>query len=165
MIRWLELDLQLAILQILLDARIRKPKSGGASASFITNQLDAEPAQVNEALSFLLDANRIDRGERLYSITAHGIEHLYVCLSGSLLALPPFCAGVLKVLCLKESVTVVALVEAIKPTSLEEIELALWYLREKGYLDIDDRRLVLNEDGLDFVKGLPNFPPPEPPHP
>lgn len=165
MIRWLEHELQLVILQVLLDARIKKPKSGGASAKLIRDALDVELAQVDEALSSLLDANQIEKGERLHLITAYGVDSLYVSLSGLSPVLPPFATRVLTVLYAEKIVTVASLIEDLKPISVEEIELALWYLREKGYLDIDDRRLMLNEAGLNFVKELPNFPPPEPPPP
>ncbi len=76
-ISWQEIELRLAILQILLDARKKKPKSGGASAKLIMDVLSIDNVEeVEYALWYLREKGLIEPGERLFMITAVGVDYI-----------------------------------------------------------------------------------------
>jgi curved DNA-binding protein len=76
-ISWQEIELRLAILQILLDARKKKPKSGGASAKLIMDVLNIDNVEeVEYALWYLREKGLIEPGERLFMITAVGVDYI-----------------------------------------------------------------------------------------
>lgn len=76
-VSWEEIELRLAILQILLDARRKKPKSGGASAKMIMDVLQLNDVEVVEyALWYLREKGHIEPGERLFMITANGVDYI-----------------------------------------------------------------------------------------
>ncbi len=81
-ISWTEVELRLAILQILLDQRKKKPKTGGASAKLIMDVLDLKDVEeVEFALWYLREKNLIEMGERLFMITAVGVDYIVDILS------------------------------------------------------------------------------------
>ncbi|MDZ4833175.1 MAG: J domain-containing protein [Candidatus Melainabacteria bacterium] len=76
-ISWQEIELRLAILQILLDMRKKKPKSGGASAKLIMDVLTIEHVEeVEYALWYLREKGLIEPGERAFMITAVGVDYI-----------------------------------------------------------------------------------------
>ncbi len=76
-VSWEEIELRLAILQILLEARRKKPKSGGASAKMIMDVLQLNDVEVVEyALWYLREKGHIEPGERLFMITANGVDYI-----------------------------------------------------------------------------------------
>ena len=76
-VSWEEIELRLAILQILLEARRKKPKTGGASAKMIMDVLQLNDVEVVEyALWYLREKGHIEPGERLFMITANGVDYI-----------------------------------------------------------------------------------------
>lgn len=76
-ISWNETELRLAILQILLDARRKRPKTGGASAKMIMDVLDLNDLNETEfALWYLREKGYIEMGERLFMISANGVDYI-----------------------------------------------------------------------------------------
>jgi len=76
-VSWEEIELRLAILQILLEQRRKKPKTGGASAKMIMDVLQLNDVEVVEyALWYLREKGLIEPGERLFMITAVGVDYI-----------------------------------------------------------------------------------------
>ncbi len=81
-VSWNEIELRLAILQILLDARKKKPKTGGASAKMIMDILDLKDVEeVEYALWYLREKGYLEMGDRLFMITAYGVDYIVDQLS------------------------------------------------------------------------------------
>lgn len=76
-VSWEEIELRLAILQILLEQRKKKPKSGGASAKMIMDVLQLNDVEVVEyALWYLREKGYLEPGERVFMITALGVDYI-----------------------------------------------------------------------------------------
>jgi len=76
-VSWNEIELRLAILQILLDARKKRPKTGGASAKMIMDILDLNDlAETEFALWYLRESGFLEMGERLFMITVKGVNYI-----------------------------------------------------------------------------------------
>lgn len=76
-VSWNEIELRLAVLQILLDARKKRPKTGGASAKMIMDILDLNDLNEMEfALWYLRERGLIEMGERLFMISANGVDYI-----------------------------------------------------------------------------------------
>jgi curved DNA-binding protein CbpA len=76
-VSWNEIELRLAILQILLDARKKRPKTGGASAKMIMDILDLNDiAETEYALWYLRESGFLEMGERLFMITVKGVNYI-----------------------------------------------------------------------------------------
>lgn len=74
---WNEIELRLAILQILLAARKKRPNSGGASGKMLMDCLNMDGiAEIEFALWYLREKGLIESGERVFMITAHGLDYL-----------------------------------------------------------------------------------------
>lgn len=81
-VSWNEVELRLGILQILLDQRKKRPKTGGASAKMIMDVLDLrDMEEVEFALWYLREKGFIEMGERLFMITAVGVDYIVDSLS------------------------------------------------------------------------------------
>jgi curved DNA-binding protein len=81
-IAWNEVELQLAILQILLTARRANPKAGGASGKMMLDVLNIDNiSQIEFALWYLRENGLIEMGERVFMITAKGLDYLTEKLS------------------------------------------------------------------------------------
>ncbi len=79
---WNEIELRLAILQILLQARKRKPQTGGSSAKMLMDILNInDMAEMEFALWYLREKGLIEMGERLFMITVKGVDYLIDQLS------------------------------------------------------------------------------------
>lgn len=81
-VSWNEIELRLAILQILLDARKQRVKSGGANPKIIMDILDTDDmAGVEFAIWYLREKGYVQLGERLFQITADGVDYIVDQLS------------------------------------------------------------------------------------
>ena len=81
-VSWNEIELRLAILQILLDARKRRPKTGGANPKIIMDCLDTDDMEgVEFAMWYLREKGYIEMGERLFMISAEGVDYIVEQLS------------------------------------------------------------------------------------
>jgi hypothetical protein len=74
---WEELELRLGILQVLLAQRKQRPQSGGASAKMLMDCLNIEGIhEIEFALWYLREKGNIEMGERMFMITAQGVDYL-----------------------------------------------------------------------------------------
>ena len=74
---WNEIELRMAVLQILLAARKKRPMSGGASGKMLMDCLNLENiTEIEFALWYLREKGYIEAGERVFMITAVGLDHL-----------------------------------------------------------------------------------------
>jgi curved DNA-binding protein len=74
---WNEIELRLAILQVLLAARKHKPQTGGASGKMLMDCLNIDSvAEIEFALWYLREKGMLEQGERYYMITAQGVDYL-----------------------------------------------------------------------------------------
>lgn len=81
-VTWNEIELRLAILQILLEARKSRPKTGGANPKIIMDCLDTDDMEAVEfALWYLREKGYVEMGERLFMITAFGLDYIVDQLS------------------------------------------------------------------------------------
>lgn len=81
-ISWNEIELRLAVLQILLQARKRKPQTGGSSAKMMMDILNInDMAEMEFTLWYLREKGLIEMGERLFMISVKGVDYLVDQLS------------------------------------------------------------------------------------
>jgi hypothetical protein len=74
---WDELELRIAVLQVLLEARRKRPSSGGSSGKMLMDCLNIDNVGVIEfALWYLREKGLIEMGERHFMITAFGVDYL-----------------------------------------------------------------------------------------
>lgn len=73
---WTEVELRVAVLQVLLAQRRKKPTSGGASGKMLMDILQVEITDVEFALWYLREKDFIETGERSFLITAKGLDYL-----------------------------------------------------------------------------------------
>lgn len=77
-----EIELRLAILQILLAARKRKPQTGGATAKIVMDILAMDNVQeVEFAIWYLREKGYIEMGDRLFMISVTGVDYIVEQLS------------------------------------------------------------------------------------
>lgn len=156
-----ELAVRLAILKVLITARIRRPAIGGASVKMLEDCLGSKDGALIEIqLRHLQNKAFVEKGDHTSMITVEGvdyfIQHTHIDLLDRRMH-----ARILKTLSLRRfdttqttSASGLELVIALKVQNIVEIEMALWYLREKGLIDIKDRGFVISEKGLDFLERL-----------
>lgn len=81
-ISWSEIELRLAILNLLLEQRRKKPKSGGSSAKMMMDCLDIhDMAEIEYAIWYLREKGLIEAGERAFMITVQGVDYIIDTLS------------------------------------------------------------------------------------
>lgn len=81
-ISWSEIELRLAILNLLLEQRRKKPKSGGSSAKMMMDCLDIhDMAEIEYAIWYLREKGLIEAGERAFMITVTGVDYIIDTLS------------------------------------------------------------------------------------
>jgi curved DNA-binding protein CbpA len=80
-ITWNEIELRVAILQIMLAARKKKPRDGGVSLKMIMEILNTEVIESEFALWYLREKKYIETGERVFMITGLGLDYLVDQLS------------------------------------------------------------------------------------
>jgi curved DNA-binding protein CbpA len=78
---WNEVELRLAILQVLMEARRKKPQTGGASARMLMDCLNVELGEIEYVLWYLREKNFIMRTEAAFMITIQGVDYLVDTLS------------------------------------------------------------------------------------
>lgn len=79
---WSEVELRVAVLQILLAQRRKKPASGGCSGKMLMDVLQIDDVtEVEFALWYLREKSMIETGERVFMITAVGLDYLTAQLS------------------------------------------------------------------------------------
>ena len=79
-VTWNEIELRIAVLQILLAARKQRPTNGGASMRMLLDVLHLEGTEglitIEFALWYLREKGCLDQGERVFMITAKGLDYL-----------------------------------------------------------------------------------------
>ncbi len=79
---WDEIELRLAILQILLAARRKRVQTGGGSGKVLMDVLHIDDVtEVEFALWYLREKGLVESGERNYMITVQGLDYLTEQLS------------------------------------------------------------------------------------
>lgn len=79
---WNEVELRVAVLQVLLAQRRKKPASGGCSGKMLMDVLQIDDVtEVEFALWYLREKSMIETGERAFMITAIGLDYLTSQLS------------------------------------------------------------------------------------
>ena len=79
---WNEIELRIAILQVLLEARRGRVQTGGASGKMLMDCLNIDAVTTVEfALWYLREKGYIETGERNFMITASGVDYLTEQLS------------------------------------------------------------------------------------
>ncbi|MBS2008216.1 MAG: J domain-containing protein [Cyanobacteria bacterium SZAS TMP-1] len=77
-----EVELRLAILQILLSQRKKKPNTGGATAKMVMDILDINDVPVIEfAFWYLREKGYVEMGERVFMISVKGVDYIVDHLS------------------------------------------------------------------------------------
>jgi curved DNA-binding protein CbpA len=77
-----EIELRLAILNILLSQRKKKPQTGGASAKMMMDILDMnDMAEMEFAIWYLRESGYIEMGDRLFMISVKGVDYIVDQLS------------------------------------------------------------------------------------
>jgi hypothetical protein len=79
---WNEIELRLAILQILLGQRKKRPQTGGATAKMMMDILSIDNvAEMEFALWYLRETNLIEMGDRMFMISWRGVDYIVDQLS------------------------------------------------------------------------------------
>ncbi len=74
---WDEVELRIAILQVLLEARRKRPSSGGGSGKMLMDCLNIDNVgEIEFALWYLREKGLIEMGDRHFMITAAGLDYL-----------------------------------------------------------------------------------------
>lgn len=71
-----EVELRLAILQVLLTARKKRTQTGGCSAKMLMDILGTEMAEMEFVLWYLREKGLIARSESLFQISVAGVDYL-----------------------------------------------------------------------------------------
>lgn len=78
---WSEVELRLAVLQVLMEAKRKKPQTGGASAKMLMDCLNCSMGDIEYVLWYLREKNYITRTESAFIITIQGVDYLIDQLS------------------------------------------------------------------------------------
>ncbi len=76
-----EVELRLAVLQVLLEARRKRPQTGGASAKMLMDCLNCNMTDIEWTLWYLREKGHITRTEAAFMITVAGVDYLVDVLS------------------------------------------------------------------------------------
>lgn len=76
-----EIELRLAILQLLLQARKKRVQTGGVSAKVLMDVLGTEMTEMEFALWYLRERGYIERAEAVFMITVSGVDYIVDQLS------------------------------------------------------------------------------------
>jgi len=71
-----EVELRLAILQVLLTARKKRAQTGGASAKMLMDVLNVNMADMEFVLWYLRERKMVERQEAQFLITVDGVDYL-----------------------------------------------------------------------------------------
>jgi curved DNA-binding protein CbpA len=80
-VSWNEIELRLAVLQVLLEARKKRPQTGGASPKMLTDCLGSSMEEMEWILWYLREKGHIERTESKFMITVQGVDYLVDQLS------------------------------------------------------------------------------------
>jgi pyruvate/2-oxoglutarate dehydrogenase complex dihydrolipoamide acyltransferase (E2) component len=80
-VSWNEVELRLAVLQVLLQARRKRVQTGGASAKMLMDVLHVDMAEMEWVLWYLREKGFIERAEQVFMITVKGVDYLVDQLS------------------------------------------------------------------------------------
>jgi hypothetical protein len=80
-VSWSEVELRLAVLQVLMQARRRRVQTGGATGKMIMDCLNCDMADMEWVLWYLRERNYITRTDRDFMITADGVDYVVDQLS------------------------------------------------------------------------------------
>ncbi|MBI4533801.1 MAG: J domain-containing protein [Candidatus Melainabacteria bacterium] len=78
---WSEVELRLAVLQVLMEARRKRPQTGGASARMLMDCLNCNMGDIEYVLWYLREKGYIARTEANFMITVSGVDYLIEQLS------------------------------------------------------------------------------------
>lgn len=78
---WSEVELRLAVLQVLMEARRKRPQTGGASAKMLMDCLNCNMADIEWTLWYLREKGHITRTEAAFLISVAGVDYLVDQLS------------------------------------------------------------------------------------
>ncbi len=78
---WSEVELRLAILQVLFEARRKKPETGGASARMLMDCINCTMDEIHWPLWYLREKGYIERTESAFRITVEGVDYIIDQLS------------------------------------------------------------------------------------
>jgi curved DNA-binding protein len=76
-----EVELRLAVLQVLLEARRKRPQTGGASAKMLMDCLNCNMQDIEWTLWYLREKGHITRTEAAFMISVAGVDYLVDVLS------------------------------------------------------------------------------------
>lgn len=158
------LDLQNSILAILLNARRRKPKSGGATTAAIHELLNQEERSDIELVLFKMrERGFVEQGERSYMITSKGV--LFVMDKGSsylgsnvVSSFKKQLRSILQTLNQfgqdgkPNSVSGREIIDRHGMSVIEEIEFSLWFSRERGFMELGDGGFLITDQGRDYLQ-------------
>lgn len=78
---WSEVELRLAVLQVLMEARRKRPQTGGASAKMLMDCLNCNMGDIEYVLWYLREKGYISRTEAAFMISVVGVDYLIDQLS------------------------------------------------------------------------------------
>jgi len=78
---WNEVELRLGVLQVLMEARRKRPQTGGASARMLMDCLNIEMGEIEFVLWYLREKGFIQRTEANFMISVVGVDYLIDQLS------------------------------------------------------------------------------------
>jgi curved DNA-binding protein CbpA len=73
---WSEVELRLGVLQVLMEARRKRPQTGGASAKMLMDCLNCQMGDIEYVLWYLREKGYIQRTEANFMITVQGVDYL-----------------------------------------------------------------------------------------
>ncbi len=78
---WSEVELRLAVLQVLMEARRKRPQTGGASARMLMDCLNCQMGDIEYVLWYLREKSYVTRTESAFMISVQGVDYLVDQLS------------------------------------------------------------------------------------
>lgn len=78
---WSEVELRLGVLQVLMEARRKRPQTGGASARMLMDCLGCQMGDIEYVLWYLREKGYVQRAEANFMITVQGVDYLVDQLS------------------------------------------------------------------------------------
>jgi hypothetical protein len=198
---WTQDELRIAILQVLLAARIKKPSAGGASGKMLMDALQRTSiVELELALWYLRGNSYIETGERVFMITVAGVDYLGHQLERFQKSAPMTYENGRLFKFLREFLTQSELyskpisrthqpdqkdlqkgfadlhipilqvlfddykndpntggvsgkilIDFLQLESLEELDWELWYLKDGGFLEMDNGEFMITEAGIDYL--------------
>jgi hypothetical protein len=150
--QWMDDELRLATLQILLDQRRSQGEEAGASEKMIAYILEIDRCpRFKLNMDFLMQNGFIEKGNRVLKITPAGYEFLLERLGGlkpEASSFPVLAAIITK----DEGLRLEELEEFFPDRSATDLEFSLWYLTEKKYIEEHEQRFRATMSGYTLGK-------------